>query len=210
MVTGTTHAEQRTVRKLCDSPRVYVVENFLSEEECDHIITEARPHLKRSTVVDHKGAEGRVDTARTSQGMFFPTQPDDKVIRRIEKRISNLTKLPIENGEGLQILNYVEGAEYRPHWDYFDPKTPGGLIHFNRGGQRLATVIMYLNVPDEGGETIFPKVQISITPQKGKALLFYNCTPDGVEDPMSLHGGAPVIRGEKWIATKWLRKGEFK
>lgn len=192
------------------SPRIFLIENFLSSEECDHIIAQAKPELKRSTVVGPDYAEGIVHQGRTSFGMFFPKNSTDAIIRNIEKRIAALTMLPEENGEGLQVLLYGPGAEYQPHYDYFDPSVEGERLCYIRGGQRIATCILYLNSPEEGGETIFPKAKISVRPIKGNAILFYNCTPDGVEDPLSFHGGAPVKKGEKWIATKWIRKGIFK
>jgi prolyl 4-hydroxylase len=69
---------------------------------------------------------------------------------------------------------------------------------------------MYLHTTEEGGETIFPRANVSVKPIKGNAVLFYNCLPSGQEDTLSLHGGAPVKKGEKWIATKWLRSGVFR
>ena len=69
---------------------------------------------------------------------------------------------------------------------------------------------MYLADTEEGGETIFPFTDGVLTkPIKRNAVLLYNCTPDGVEDPFSLHGSAPVISGEKWVAVKWLRQHKF-
>ncbi len=191
------------------SPRIFLIENFLSSSECDLIIEKARPELTRSTVVDEYSSEGVFHQGRTSQGMFFPKNSSDMIIRNIEKRIAALTMLPEENGEGIQVLSYGLGAEYQPHYDYFDPTTQGGKACYDRGGQRIATLIIYLHTTDEGGETIFPKAKIGVLPIKGNAILFYNCTPDGIEDPLSFHGGAPVKKGEKWIATKWIRKGVF-
>jgi prolyl 4-hydroxylase len=198
------HAEKI---ELSSEPRIYMLENFLSDEECDHLIAHARPHLKRSVVVSEHTEV--VSGGRTSLGMFFYRKADP-VITGIEERIAELMLLPIENGEGLQVLNYGVGAEYRPHHDYFDRETPGGIACLKRGGQRIATLIMYLANTEEGGETIFPIAEIKVKPVKGNAVLFYNCTPDGQEDPQTLHGGAPVIRGEKWIATKWLHPIEFR
>jgi len=195
---------------LCEKPRVYLIENFLSHSECDHIIVAAHAQLSRSTVVDSKSSAGVIDDVRTSRGMFFPQFPQDPILQRIEKRIAKLTKIPIENGEGLQVLHYGVGGEYKPHYDFFDSKTQGGAAHLSRGGQRIATLIMYLRNTEEGGETIFPYPNIRVKPTKGNAILFYNCLPNGQEDGLSLHGGAPVIRGEKWIATKWLRVGVFR
>jgi prolyl 4-hydroxylase len=197
---------------LSEEPRIFLIENFLTYEECDHLIEKARPALKRSTVLsDHleNGDVNRLHAARTSKGMFFEKPSTDPVLRRVEKRIAALTGLPEANGEAMQILSYGLNAEYRPHYDYFDPSTPGGAVCYNRGGQRLATLVMYLADTEEGGETIFPYADVFAKPIKGNAVLLYNCTPDGAEDPLSLHGSAPVIRGEKWVAVKWLRQNKF-
>lgn len=193
---------------MSNAPRIYYFTNFLSPLECDHIIHLARPHLKRSTVLDDKG--GKVDYRRTSEGMFFPSNPDDEVLRAVEVKIAELVRLPVQNGEGFQVLCYQKGGEYQPHYDYFNPAHPGGAAALERGGQRVATMIIYLNTPQKGGETIFPLADISVQPKKGAAVLFYNMLPSEVEDPNSLHGGAPVVEGEKWIMTKWMRQGEFK
>ena len=163
----------------------------------------------RSGVVDPNSANSLIDSRRTSLGMFVSSATKDKVVRKIYKRIAQATKIPEKNGESAQILYYQVGAEYRPHYDYFDPSTTGGLTHLARGGQRIATFLVYLNTVEEGGETIFPRAQVKIIPEKGKALLFYNVNASGVPDPMSFHGGAPVTKGEKWLISRWLREGEF-
>lgn len=204
-----TATKSSKIKVLSWSPRVFLIENFLTHSECDYMITKARPELKRSTVVSVV-AEGEVNEARTSKGMFFAKDSGDLVLKNIERRIAELTMLPEENGEGIQVLSYGYGEEYRPHWDYFDNTTEGGALCYHRGGQRIATLIMYLENTEEGGETIFPKVNLKVKPIKGNALLFYNCTPEGKEDPLTLHGGSPVTKGEKWIATKWLRKSTFR
>lgn len=202
------------VALLRESPRIYLIEKFLSDEECDYLVASARPELERSTVVssglDPTGEIDEVHEARTSYGMFFPHVHSDPILGKIEERIAKLTRIPVQNGEAMQVLKYERGQEYQPHFDFFDEDTPGGVSCYNRGGQRIATLIMYLANTEEGGETIFPEAKIKVKPIKGNAVLFYNCKSNGTEDPLTLHGGAPVIRGEKWIATKWIRKGAFK
>jgi prolyl 4-hydroxylase len=118
-----------------------------------------------------------------------------------------LLQWPLENGEGLQVLRYRPGAEYKPHYDYFDPAQPGTPSILKRGGQRVASLVMYLNTPTRGGATTFPDVNFEVGPVKGNAVFFSYDRPH----PMtrSLHGGAPVLEGEKWVATKWLREGRF-
>lgn len=197
------------IEVLSESPKVVVVHGFLSEEECAHLIEIAKPALLRSTVVDLDSKVSKLDDRRTSQGMFFPYNMNDSIVAAIEERIAKFTNIPRENGENIQVLHYDVGGEYQPHHDYFDISTVGGRYHCQRGGQRRASFLMYLNTPEAGGETIFPRLNIKVKPVKGDALLFYNSDPQGNVDPLSLHGGAPVIAGEKWIATRWLRLGKF-
>jgi len=206
---STTHAEW-AMQTLKTKPRIFVIPDFLTPAECDHMIATARPSLARSTVLDDsKPNAGALDSRRTSHGMFFPQDPQDPILRNVEQRIADLTKIPVPNGEAMQVLWYQVGAEYLPHYDYFSPTTPGGASALSRGGQRVATFIMYLNTPEAGGETIFPLAYVSVIPKKGMALLFYNCQPSGEVDPLTLHGGASVRAGEKWIATKWLHMMPF-
>lgn len=187
-------------------PRVLVLGNFLSDQECDQLIALAGPRMVRSETVDNLTGGSEVNVARTSRGMFFERSETD-LIARIERRIAALLDWPLQNGEGLQVLHYKPGAEYKPHYDYFDPVHPGSAPILKRGGQRVGTVLMYLNTPAKGGGTTFPDVGFEVAPIKGNAVFFsYDRAHVNTK---SLHGGAPVIEGEKWVATKWLREREF-
>jgi prolyl 4-hydroxylase len=131
---------------------------------------------------------------------------ENPVVANIERRISEITGYPIENGEGIQILRYEEGQEYRPHFDYFDPNSPAVSDQLNNN--RVCTFLMYLNTPEEGGETIFPDAGLSVRAKQGSAVQFSYQTPS--PDTKTLHAGTPVIKGEKWVATKWIRRKEYK
>jgi prolyl 4-hydroxylase len=144
---------------------------------------------------------------RTSDGMFFERGEND-IVARIEQRIAALLRWPVEFGEGLQVLRYAPGAQYRPHYDYFDPGEPGTPTILKRGGQRVATLVMYLQEPEQGGATTFPDVGLEVAPKRGTGVFFSYERPDPAT--RTLHGGAPVLAGEKWVATKWLREREFK
>ncbi|XAR73728.1 Procollagen-proline dioxygenase [Bertholletia excelsa] len=204
-------------------PRAFVYHNFLSKEECEYLINLAKPHMQKSTVVDSDTGKSKDSRVRTSSGTFLP-RGRDKIIRDIEKRIADFTFIPAEHGEGLQVLHYEVGQKYEPHFDYF-------MDEFNtkNGGQRIATVLMYLTDVEEGGETVFPSAKgnissvpwwnelsecgkggLSIKPKMGDALLFWSMKPDATLDPSSLHGGCPVIKGNKWSSTKWMRVHEYK
>ncbi len=187
-------------------PPLLVLEGLLSREECQALIAAAAPRMSRSLTVDVKTGGEETNQARTSEGMFFERGESD-LISRIEARIGELLGWPVQNGEGLQVLRYGPGAEYKPHYDYFDPAEPGTASILQRGGQRVATLVMYLNEPEAGGATVFPDVALAVVPKCGNAVFFSYSQPHPVS--RTLHGGAPVISGDKWIATKWLREREF-
>ncbi|MEX8517140.1 MAG: 2OG-Fe(II) oxygenase [Leptothrix sp. (in: b-proteobacteria)] len=201
-------AHDREVRVLLSmrNPRVVVFGGFMSDAECDELVALAQPRLARSETVDNSTGGSEVNEARTSQGMFF-TRGEAGLLQRIEARIAALVNWPVENGEGVQVLHYRPGAEYKPHYDYFDPAQPGTPTILKRGGQRVGTLVMYLNTPVQGGGTTFPDVQLEVAPIKGNAVFFSYDRAD--PSSRSLHGGAPVLAGEKWVATKWMREGRF-
>ncbi|KAM3366894.1 hypothetical protein ACQJBY_015905 [Aegilops geniculata] len=197
-------------------PRIIVFHNFLSSEECDYLREIARPRLEISTVVDVATRKGVKSDVRTSSGMFVNSEERKfPVIKAIEKRISVFSQIPVENGELIQVLRYEPSQYYRPHHDYFSD-----TFNLKRGGQRVATMLMYLTDGVEGGETHFPQAGdggecscggrmvrgLCVKPNKGDAVLFWSMGFDGNTDSNSLHSGCAVVKGEKWSATKWMRQ----
>ncbi|KAI4314712.1 hypothetical protein L6164_027592 [Bauhinia variegata] len=214
---------EKWVELISWEPRAFVYHNFLTKEECEYLISIAKPHMHKSTVVDSETGKSTDSRVRTSSGTFL-ARGRDKIVRNIEKRIADFTFIPVEHGEGLQVLHYEVGQKYEPHYDYFQDN-----YNTKNGGQRIATVLMYLTDVEEGGETVFPdakgnfstvpwwndlsdcgKKGLSIKPKMGDALLFWSMKPDATLDPSSLHGGCPVIKGNKWSSTKWMRVNEYK
>ena len=190
------------------SPRVILFSNLLAPEECDELIELSRGKLARSSVVNASTGKYDVHPHRTSSGTHF-SRGENGLIQKIERRIAELVQYPVERGEPLQILHYQPGGEYRPHFDYFDPKQPGNESVLKDGGQRVATLIMYLNDVEAGGSTVFPEVGLDVLPKKGNAVYFAYTTEAGDLDARTLHGGSPVASGEKWIATKWFRQRPY-
>lgn len=203
------------VQQLSWSPRLYLYKNFISDEECEHLITRSEPKMVKSEVVNVETGGGKLDDVRTSTGSYFGSG-ETPIVKRIEERIARASFIPPENGEGLQILRYINGQEYKPHHDFFWDKFNADPAH---GGQRVITVLMYLSTPEEGGETVFPlgqpkstgsewsecaKKGLSVKATKGDAVLFYSLYPNGTTDLNSEHGSCPVLKGTKWSATKWI------
>lgn len=187
-------------------PAITILGGLLSDAECDALIEAARPAMKRSGVLDMATGGTQVTDVRTSNGMFFQ-RGQNEVVARVEARLARLCSWPVENGEGIQVLQYGPGAEYRPHYDYFDPREPGTGTILKRGGHRVATIVMYLSEPARGGGTVFPDIGLEVGPRRGNAVFFSYDIPH--PDSKTLHGGSPVQEGEKWIATKWLRERVF-
>ncbi|GJP38985.1 hypothetical protein CLOM_g23385 [Closterium sp. NIES-68] len=207
------------ITRLSWQPRTFLYSGFLSHEECDHLVNLARDKVTRSSVADNNSGKSVLSEIRTSSGTFL-NKYQDEVVKRIEERIAAWTFLPKEHGEAIQILKYEIGQKYDAHYDYFFD-----AVNTQMGGHRVATVLMYLTSVDEGGETVFPNAKpkppldasltdcanrgLAVKPQKGDALLFYSLHPDGTTDQTSLHASCPVIRGEKWSATKWIHVRSF-
>ncbi|CAH2898125.1 MAG: Similar to eukaryotic Peptidyl prolyl 4-hydroxylase, alpha subunit (EC [uncultured Paraburkholderia sp.] len=193
----------------CDRPQVIVFANVLSPEECNEMIERSRHRLKRSTIVDPATGQEDVIRNRTSEGIWYQ-RAEDAFIERLDQRIASLMNWPVENGEGLQILlHYGPTGEYRPHFDYFPLDQPGSAVHTARGGQRVATLVVYLNDVADGGETIFPEAGLSVAAKQGGAVYFRYMNGQRQLDPLTLHGGAPVRAGDKWTMTKWMRERAY-
>ncbi|WP_041076074.1 2OG-Fe(II) oxygenase [Bacillus sp. OxB-1] len=177
-----------------EEPLVVVLGNVLSNEECDELIRLSKDKIKRSKI----GTTREENELRTSSGMFIE-ESENELVARIETRISSIMNIPIEHGEGLQILQYTPGQQYKAHYDFFSSTS-------KVTNNRISTLVMYLNDVEQGGETFFPKLNFSVTPKKGMAVYFEYFYTDPHLNELTLHGGAPVITGEKWVATQWMRK----
>lgn len=210
------------LEQISEEPRAFVYHNFLRPEEADHLIALARPHLAKSKVIVAESGKVEDSKVRTSSGAWIQ-RAQDPVVAGIERRISAWTGAPVENAEPMHVLHYGVGEEYQPHVDFFveDKNTING-------GQRVATILLYLNDVPEGGETVFPFSKLVPAPEhaaeysecarkgtaakarKGDALLFYSVLPNGQSmDVLSTHAGCPVLKGEKYVASVWLRQDEW-
>lgn len=186
-------------------PDIAVIDDFLSPQECEALICQSVDRLAPSTVADLDQGTRQPHAARTSSGMYFALG-ENPLLVTIERRLASLVGVPVSHGEGIQVLHYLVGKEYQPHFDYFPEQHAGSQAFLAGGGQRMVTLIMYLNDVEAGGETVFPNIGLQVVPRKGSLLYFSYANTQGQLDQSTLHGGSPVIRGEKWIATKWLRQ----
>jgi len=191
-----------------EQPMLAVLGGVLSDDECQQLIELAQPRLARSTVVDPLTGVNAAADYRNSEGMFFRLE-ETSLISRLDRRISRLMNAPVENGEGLQVLRYGVGGHSAPHFDFLLPSNATNEASLVRSGQRMSTLIVYLNDVAAGGATVFPKIGVAVTPRRGNAVYFEYANSRQQLDGKSLHAGAEVIAGEKWAMTKWMRTRRF-
>ena len=181
--------------KLIDCPRVEVLDNVISETDCEDIIKFATPKLHRSVVIGRRIIPGRSSSDATIH--YQECTAAASVIDAVAK----IFNVSVDCCEPLNAIRYNSGEYYRPHVDY------GHAIE----NRRIATAIVYLNDVSSGGETIFPKLRKAIKPKRGKILYFRYDYPDEEINKSTLHGGRPPVDGEtKWIATVWVHEKPYK
>jgi prolyl 4-hydroxylase len=185
-----------------------VLSEVLDEDECARLIALAKYRLTPSTVVDPGTGMNVVAGHRSSYGMFFQLR-ENAFIATLDERISDIMNMPVENGEGIQVLYYPAGAQSAPHFDFLMPSNPANRASLECSGQRVSTLVTYLNDVEGGGETVFPAVGWTVAPRRGNAVYFEYCNSLNQLDHASLHAGNPVLAGEKWVATKWMRQRRF-
>ncbi|KAF3440853.1 hypothetical protein FNV43_RR19139 [Rhamnella rubrinervis] len=201
-------------------PRARYFPNFATAEQCESIISMAEPSLRPSTLALREGeTEENTKGIRTSSGVFISASEDKTgILDLIEEKIAKVTMLPRNHGEAFNILRYEVGQRYNCHYDAFSAAEYGP-----QKSQRVASFLLYLSDVQEGGETMFPFengfkmdgnydcqecIGLKVKPRRGDGLLFYSLFPNGTIDVTSLHGSCPVIKGKKWVATKWIRDQE--
>lgn len=185
--------------RVSESPHLTLFRGLFSEAECAYLIGAAAPMLAPSVVVDARTGRQRPDPVRISDSVGFTLPLENPAVHALNRRIAAASGTEAAQGEPLQVLRYRPGGEYKPHFDAI----PGF------SNQRIMTMIVWLNEGFEGGETWFAATGAKLKGRVGDALLFGNTLADGSRDPASGHAGLPVTRGEKWIASRWIRARPF-
>ncbi|MBK8543139.1 MAG: 2OG-Fe(II) oxygenase [Caulobacteraceae bacterium] len=148
-----------------------------------------------------------LDNSRSNSVAGSSHLQPDLVVQLVNMRIASAIGLPLAHQEPTNFLNYKRGQEYTDHYDFFRSEEEAGFAHELRTiGQRVATVLVYLNDGYEGGETAFPRLDWSFKGKLGDALIFWNLDVAGEREMNSLHAGRPVTKGEKWLLSKWVRQ----
>lgn len=179
---------------------LYLVDDFLSEEDCDFFADKIKSNLIRSTVTNPE-ADPNVRTSRTS---YLRLHECEKT-RSFNQYAHDFLKIPLSQAEEPQGQVYDVGQEFKPHNDWFDVNSPYNKVHLDKG-QRTWTFMIYLNTCEKGGGTRFTKINKEFLPKKGMAVFWNNLLPNKQGNPYTEHWGMPVEAGQKIIITKWFRE----
>ena len=196
------------------NPNIILIKDFLSFDECDHIIKVGDPLVKKSEVCGKMGS--RPDKSRTSWtahiGKKLITKDyQDKVLLNIYDKAARFCNQNVKNIEPVQLVRYKPGQYFKSHYDYLDTRLPLYKNNVEKNGQRLVTFFVYLNNVEDGvgGATYFKKINKTFKASKGQAIFWYNMI-DGKVDTQTLHSGTEIKKGTKYGMNIWVRNKEYK
>ncbi|CAL4092106.1 unnamed protein product, partial [Meganyctiphanes norvegica] len=206
------------VEQLYLDPPITAFHNVISEQQMTTLKDFARPLQGQAHVFDNKvNNVQELSRTRTSHNAWLPNSLDP-TMEGITKKIEALTGLNLDNLQGgaedLQVNQYSTGGHYIPHIDCFslmnhlenaDDVQASKILEKHRHGDRIATFMLYLSDVSSGGATVFPRLEVKMSPQAGSAICWYNLHHNGFADTRTLHAACPVLKGEKWVANKWIK-----
>ncbi len=188
-------------RFISEDIHLYLVEDFLTAEECDILVAQIKNQCRPSTITNPHEVDRYYRTSQTCDLCLT----HHEVVQEIDNRIAEYMGMEVERSEGIQGQYYQVGQEFKQHTDYFEPNTQEYEQFASQLGQRTWTFMIYLNDVEEGGETAFSEVNLEVKPKKGMAVVWNSLNANGSVNPKTLHWAKPVIKGEKVVITKWFR-----
>ena len=185
-----------------DKARAYIQSDFLSKAECDQVIERIKKNLRASLITSSNEPDKYFRTSKTCDLGIH----SDDFIREIDHKISDYLGIDPAYSEVIQGQYYQIGNEFKLHTDYFQPNSDEYEKFAARQGQRTWTFMIYLNGVEEGGHTDFPKLDLSVKPKLGSAVIWNSLDEKGGVNKNTLHWAKPIIKGEKYVITKWFRE----
>ena len=199
-----------SVKVVSSNPWIVVVDDFVSDDEGTALVSGITT-WERSTdagEMNEYGESGRTLTfGRTSSNAWCRGSCEKQPpVMRLADKISHFTTVPVQNFEAFQVLRYEVGQQYVLHHDYSQHQL--GMAC----GPRILSVLLYLSDVEEGGETVFPDLGITIKPKKGRAVFFPNVLTTNLEvaDVRTSHKAKPVLKGQKYAVNTWIHLYDFK
>lgn len=191
---------------LVGAAQAYFVRDFLTPDQCDKLIAIIDTNRRPSTLLSDRPEQDDYGF-RTSESCDMDRFSPD--VSPIDTSIADLLGLPPARGETMQGQRYAPGQQFRAHHDFFHESQKYWSEMKRTGGQRTWTAMIYLNDVEEGGATWFPQAGLRVAPRRGLLLAWNNMKPDGTPNTLTLHEGMPVVKGVKYVITKWFRERDW-
>lgn len=171
------------MKKVAIYPEIYLIEDFLTHEECDSLIQYSEEQGYEEAKVNLDGKQVLMTMVRNNERLL------DLNKSRAEEYWSRLKSFhpqelgkstAIELNELFRFYKYTEKQRFKKHRD--------GSFERNESEFSAYTFMVYLNHDYSGGETTFN--EITVDPKKGTALIFRHELK---------HEGKPIIDGIKYV-----------
>lgn len=179
---------------------IFVASAFLTPGECRQLCARIDKDRQPSGLL----GEIQDPEFRTSESCNL--DPADPLVIKVESKITALIGIQPSHGETIQGQRYAVSQQFKPHHDFFYTDQLYWPDEEKMGGQRTWTAMMFLNEPEAGGQTNFPKAELRVAPRTGNLVAWNNLDENGDPNPFSLHQGMPVEAGVKYVITKWYRE----
>ena len=179
---------------------IFLARDFLTPRECSALIKMIDADRHPSGILSDNPDPG----FRTSESCNMDAH--HPLVRSVEDKLHALMGIQREHGETIQGQRYAPGQEFKRHHDFFYTNQKYWLKEEKSGGQRTWTAMVFLNAPEEGGQTFFSDAGVRVTPRPGNLLTWNNLDAEGEPNLYSGHAGTPVIKGVKHVITKWYRE----
>lgn len=180
--------------------RIAASRGFAPPGFADWIIERAKDRLQAAMANDPTG-----NSVRTATTCAFGPDDRDVVLAILQERGARLLGVPVSCHEVPNAIHYSPGEQYGRHVDFIEPSIPEFQAELQQLGQRVGTIVTYLNDDFDGAETHFPDAHVTFRGAPGDAIFFANVLTDGTPDYRTSHCARPPTRGEKWVLSQWIR-----
>jgi prolyl 4-hydroxylase len=203
MVGARLDANPKLTRAPLDTVQFYYHPNFLNVAQCRKLMAMIDANKRPSTLLSEPDDPNFRNSDSCDMDRWSPE------VQPIDEAIANLLGIDPDHGETMQGQRYAPGQQFRAHHDYFFDTEHYWQDVAQSGGQRTWTAMIYLNDVAQGGATWFPQAGLRVAPKRGLLLAWNNMSADGSPNDLTLHEGTVVLKGTKYIVTKWFREGRW-
>lgn len=190
--------------RLSSTSRIAAARGFAPPGFAEWIIDRAKDRLEAALANDAAGS-----SVRTAKTCAFGPDERDVITAILQERGARLLGVPVPCHEPPNAIHYSPGEQYGMHVDFIEPSIPQFQNELQQLGQRVGTIVTYLNEDFEGAETHFPDADVTFRGAPGDAIFFANVLTDGTPDYRTSHCARPPTRGEKWVLSQWIRAKPF-